>query len=327
MLVWGKPRRPGWRLRFAGRRHVADRGRGRLGAAALLIALLALTLSPQAGRGEAVAVVNTDVLNLRAGPGTWADVIDKMWQGDVVDVLDGPTDDGWYEVSYYGEDGWAYGGYLAIDGSSAWNDGAATGVGGSWGSAWVNTDRLNMRAGASTGTDVLDLLYQGEEVTVTGGEVNGFVPIQAHGFDAWVWNGYLSYDGPVDSGPEHWIDVDRSSSTVTLYAGEEAISSYDASLGFDQSANGFYSTAIGTYYVYSMYAPLSWTDWGKAYIEYWVGFDPDRVNGFHSWSMDASGNVLLNGAGATGGCVATAPWAAAQIYDFAQIGMRVEVHM
>jgi uncharacterized protein YraI len=294
----------------------------RFGAMALIFVLAFAALTAQEAHGESSAFVNTDVLNLRDGPGTWATIVNQMWQGEPVTILDGPTSDGWYQVSYYGQVGWAYGAYLGF-GDGGWGGG---GVGGMGVSAWVNTDALNMRAGASTATAVLDVLYQGEEVLVTGGDVNGFVPVSAHGINAWVWSGYLAWDGPVASGPEHWIDVDRSSRTVTLYVGDEPIASYRASLGFDPSPDGFYSTAIGTYYVYSKYGPLSYTPWADAYITYWVGFDPSRVNGFHSWTMDENGNVLPWGDGLTGGCVATEPSAAKEIFDFAYIGMRVEVH-
>ena len=72
---------------------------------------------------------------------------------------------------------------------------------------------------------------------------------------------------------------------------------------------------------------LTWTEWGQAYITDWVGFDPDRFNGFHSWSMDENGNVLPWGDGATGGCVALEPSGRrTKSYDFAYEGMRVEVH-
>ena len=182
-----------------------------------------------------------------------------------------------------------------------------------------------MRTWASLDSDVVDLLSQGEEVYVTGFDENGFVPINAHGVSAWVWGGYLAFDGPSSSGPERWIQVDRSSETVTLFEGDEAIVSYWAALGYDKSKDGFYSTAIGTYYVYAKYAPLSWTEWGSAYITWWVAFDPDRDNGFHAYSMDSKGRVLPDGDGPTGGCVATAPDAAEQIFNFADIGMRVVV--
>ena len=113
---------------------------------------------------------------------------------------------------------------------------------------------------------------------------------------------------------------------VTLFEGDNAIASYYASLGYDTSDQGFYATASGTYYIYGKNADLTWTDWGKAYIEYWMAFDGERSNGFHSWSMDASGNVIPGGDGLTGGCVALAPGDAASVYDWAPIGTRVEIH-
>ncbi len=229
-------------------------------ASALLLALFSV-FSPAARVAAASdGYVDTDVLNLRDSPSTDGQIITQMWQGEYVAVIDGPTGDGWYQVEYDGTVGWAYGGYLSIDGVGGWASDA--GVGGV--------------SSASSG--------------------------------------------------ERWIDFNRSSQTVTLYEGSTPVASYWGAIGWDSSSDGFYSTAIGTYYVYSKYAPIAWTDWGQTYIKYWVGFDPGRSNGFHSYSLDANGNVLPNGAGATGGCIATDLGAAAAIYDFSEIGMRVEVH-
>jgi hypothetical protein len=128
------------------------------------------------------------------------------------------------------------------------------------------------------------------------------------------------------SEPEHWVDVNRSNQLVTLYEGDKPIAAFPASLGFDSSDSGYYATAIGTYYIYNMYAGLNWTDWGQAWIRDWIGFDPERQNGFHSYSMDASGTVLPDGDGPTGGCVALAPAAADQLFAFVTVGTRVVVH-
>lgn len=238
------------------RARIANRFSRRVSLLAALAVLIALALSFGPGVSSAAAYsdgwINTDILNLRDGPGTWATVIDRMWEDEYVGVLAGPTDDGWYKVSYYGTVGWAYGSYLWVDGGAGWGGG--------------------------------------------GG------------------------------GGERWVDIDRSSQVVTLFEGNSAVGSYYASLGYDDSSYGFYSTAIGTYYVYSMNRGLAWTEWGQAYIKYWVGFDPSRYNGFHSWSLDANGNVLPNGDGATGGCVALPLWAAEIVYDFVDYGTRIEVH-
>ena len=94
----------------------------------------------------------------------------------------------------------------------------------------------------------------------------------------WASGEYLAFDGVGGGGgwSERWIDVDRSSGMVTLYEGDSAIASYRGALGFDGSDYGYYATAIGTYYVYSMYADLAWTEYGQAYITNWVAFDPEQ---------------------------------------------------
>jgi hypothetical protein len=229
-----------------------------LALAGLLLASIFAAAAPQGARADTYDHIATDELNLRSGPGTWADVIDHMYNGELITVLDGPTDDNWYQVDYYGEVGWAYGGYLSINGVDGAN---ADGVGGS-----------------------------------------------------------------ASQEEEHWIDVDRGGGTVTLYIGDTPVNSFNASMGKDKSADGFYATAVGTYHVFSKYRGISWTEWGQVYIEDWVGFDINRDNGFHSYSLDANGNVLPNGDGPTGGCVATDPADARVIYDFARLGMRVRVH-
>ncbi len=221
------------------------------------------------------------------------------------------------------------------------------------GNADVNTDSLSVRDDASMDSGILDYFAAGTTVTVVGDEVNGFVPISYGQGTAWVYASYLDWDGNSSSdgvggatsaipdvtgndtsastastktSTNHWVDVDRTTGLVTLYNGDAVYAQYWGSLSYDPSDGGFYTTASGTYYVYSMYKPISYTTYGKAYIEDWVGFDPSRFNGFHSWSMDKKGNVLPNGGGFTGGCVGLPPDQAAALYDFAYIGMKVVVH-
>jgi lipoprotein-anchoring transpeptidase ErfK/SrfK len=128
------------------------------------------------------------------------------------------------------------------------------------------------------------------------------------------------------SSGEHWIDINRSTGAVTLYIGDEV--QYVAYGVLSQSqGEDFYATATGTYYVYAMWQPLGYTEYAKAYITHWIGFDPERANGFHSYTKDANGNVRNpNGDAYTWGCVAMAPGDIDVVYDFAHIGMRVEVH-
>lgn len=189
-------------------------------------------------------------------------------------------------------------------------------------------------------TNLSAILYMdaGTPVDILYGPHNGMYEIRYYGTDGWIWAEYLSiggstassgggYSAPTSSySEEYWIDVNRSSGLVRLMIGEDVAGAFWASLGFDTSDYGFYATALGTYYVYGFAQGLNYTAWADAWITDWVAFDPERYNGFHSYSKDQYGNILPNGAGKTGGCVALAPGDIDQLFDFAQMNMRVEIH-
>ena len=189
-------------------------------------------------------------------------------------------------------------------------------------------------------TNLSAILYMdaGTPVDILYGPYNGMYEIRYYSTDGWIWAEYLSIGGSTassgsqDSAPtanyseEHWIDVNRTSGLVRLMIGDGVAGAFWGSLGFDSSDYGFYATALGTYYIYGFKHWLHYTAWADAWITDWVAFDPERYNGFHSYSKDEYGNILPNGGGRTGGCVALGPGDIDQLYDFAQMDMRVEVH-
>lgn len=156
------------------------------------------------------------------------------------------------------------------------------------------------------GDGELDLLFVGmeDEPTVAGIEVLG--------------------QSAAGTG-ERWVDVDKSSETVRLMIGEEAVARFAASMS-EGNQDDFRDTMPGSYEISSKIAELTYTPYARNYFMYWAGFDPGRENGFHSWVMDRRGRVVPNGDGPTWGCVATSPKDAAKIYGFVEIGTRVEVH-
>lgn len=292
-----------------------------------------------AGQG---ATVNIDGASLFAKNDANSTYLGTMYSGDRVDVLWGP-ENGMYEIRYYGTDGWTWAANLTLDADQC----CAQVSGASGATVWVNTDYLNIRSDASLAASIDDVAVNGDQFTTAGDPVNGYQPIYYGNGVAWVWAGYLSWDGPAAAAPaqpavggdsggganaapaggaEHWVDVNRSTGAVSLMIGDQAQATFYGSMGFDQSSDGFYSTAIGTYYVYSIYLPLSYTPYAKAYISGWVGFDSSRDNGFHSYTKDANGDIVPGGSGATGGCVALAPGDIDQLDNFAFIGMRVSIH-
>lgn len=128
-------------------------------------------------------------------------------------------------------------------------------------------------------------------------------------------------------GGERWIDVDRTTAMVTLYVGDSSLASFQGKIGRDPSADGFYSTAVGTYHVYSMQEGLSSTPFvDDVYLSDWVGFDPERKNGFHSPVREADGRERLTQNPTTMGCVRLNSNDAVALFDFAYVGMRVEIH-
>jgi hypothetical protein len=276
-------------------------------------------------------------------------VIDYLQAGDRVDIFWGP--DGWmYEVHYNGTVGWIWAEYLDVDGGGSASatdtvsSSSSASSAGLWAwSAWamVDADSLNVRADASSNAAVLDKYGPGEWIEVIGNEVNGFSPVNHFGGVGWVSSTYLSWDGTYHhasvgqigggseasaTSGEHWIQVNGGTGEVNLMIGNSVYATYWGSVGFDTSSDGFYSTASGTFHVYAMWEPLGYTKWADAYITHWIAYDSYRSNGFHSYSKDASGNVLPNGGGKTGGCVALPGGAIQAVWDFAYIGMRVEVY-
>lgn len=308
------------------------------------------------GAGQAVertsaqsgAMVGVDYLNIRAEPGTWAEVVAGAGYGQWVNIWDGPNWEGWYYVEFEGVTGWVFGQHLLWGGEvgaapaattapstsetvtapQAASTGAPTTPvtpppGGRY-TAWVNTDAVAVRTEPNQYGNMVDTRSWGDQITVIGAAVNGYVPIEHWIGTGWVAAQYLRSDAP--PGPTRWIDVDRSSGLVTLYEGDVQVLQVWAAMSWDQSDNGFYATANGTYYVTAKEDDLTWTEYGNAWIRYYVEFDPSRANGFHSYSLEANGEYAVRANAPTAGCVALDLWAAEFLYNFATIGTRVEVH-
>jgi lipoprotein-anchoring transpeptidase ErfK/SrfK len=203
--------------------------------------------------------------------------------------------------------------------------------------AAVAAPQLNLRADAGTWAPVVGQVWQGERLTLLAGPTpDDWYQVQAGDRTGWAYGGLLALDGVggtldqgllgAADGAERWVDVDRTTQMVALYEGDVVVAEYWAAMGSDPSDDGFFATAVGTYWVYEKYWGLSWTDWGGAWVGDWVGFDPVRLNGFHTYSMDTEGQMIPSGDGPTGGCVALAPAAAEQLFSFVSVGTRVEVH-
>lgn len=265
------------------------------------------------------AEVATDVLNVRDSASLQAEIIAALTQGDRVMVAGGNVDGfvpvstangvirGWVAVAYLQPidgTGWAFDpdhGASIGDAAASASAGAATETASDPDSAAVNDDPPTAESD--------------RQAVVAGPTSEPTATIAPTATATAVPTG------------EHWIDVNRSTATVTLYIGTTVVAQYSARIGRDPSADGFYSTAVGTFHVYSMQKDLSSTPFvDDVYLSDWVGFDPDRKNGFHSPVRNADGSVREPQNLTTMGCVRLGETDAQAVFAFAEIGMRVEIH-
>jgi uncharacterized protein YraI len=273
---------------------------------ALVVGASAVAL--QSGRFDAVrdalvdrapttrAVVATDVLNVRSAPSADASILGALPEGASVEVLGGPTD-GFVKVRYGNGTGWMAGSFLESDGFAL--------------------------------ADVLEPVAPVEVMAAEApAPVTGFHPAPTeHSAGSETDGTWTTRPAEVPEPAERWIDIDRSSATVTLYDGDLATASFTGRIGRDPASDGFYSTAVGTYHVYSMNRGLAPTPFAEdTWLTHWVGFDPERSNGIHSPVRNADGTVREWQNPSTLGCVRLDAAAAVTVFEFAEIGMRVKVH-
>lgn len=287
--------------------------------AAGAVALAALPLLSQVRRAaadgfwEVYATSSWDEYVDLTSESNGGDYIASLEPGTTLQLLDGPSYEGWYYVDPIElpdvPPGWVAGWQLIFEQRArAFVDQTLLASPGDWA-----TEVGPLRRGF---TVTLIGPVTGDRVLVRSGERIGY---------ASVWT-IEPTDGPeTDRTAEYWAEVNRSTAEVFLFVGDSLVDRYEAQLSSDQG-EGFYATAVGTYWIYEKIEELTYTPFASAYFKFWVGFDAERLNGFHSWIMDAEGNLLGDGSGPTAGCVATAPDDAWSIFQFLDVGSRVEIH-
>lgn len=281
--------------------------------------------------------VTTDDVNLRRGPGLDHEVITVVPLHAEV-LVTGASQNGFVPVTIDGTSAWVAESYVAPEGSV---------LGGTTGDmAVADIPQPTVAAPAPTvaapeptavPTAAVEVFPEVvvEEPPVTfvqnaaAAEVAESEPVEEAASESVVASTFLEESEPATPKEpgERWIEVDRTTATVTLLEGDVVIDEFPALIGKDPSVDGFYSTATGTFYVHMKNRELTETPFAEGvYLTDFVGFDPERSNGFHSPTRDADGNVVQTGGTETLGCVRLGEDDARQLFDFASIGMRVEIH-
>ena len=136
----------------------------------------------------------------------------------------------------------------------------------------------------------------------------------------------LTSDGSSAPTEGRWIDVDVTTFAVRLMDGASVVREIAPVAVGEQVDTGEYaSTQTGLFYVNSKVEDLVYDPPYDTYISHWVGFDPDKANGFHSLLKDRDGNVVDPRSGRiSNGCIRTGE--PEVVFAFAELGMAVWVH-
>ncbi len=136
----------------------------------------------------------------------------------------------------------------------------------------------------------------------------------------------LTSDGSSAPTEGRWIDVDVTKFVVRLMDGATVTREIGPVAVGEQVDTGEYaSTQTGLFHVYNKVEDLAYDPPYDTYISHWVGFDPDKANGFHSFLKDKDGSVVDPRTGRiSNGCIRTG--APDVVFAFAEVDMPVWVH-
>ena len=137
------------------------------------------------GSGGTAKVIDGS-LNLRASASTSAGIVTVLPDGAIVS-LSGVTSNGFSQVTWNSNTGWAYSIYLSTS-----DDGGGSGNGSF---ATVFDGALNLRSGAGTGYGVVLVLPDGAQVELTGSTSNGFTKVIYQGTTGWASSQWLTTGG------------------------------------------------------------------------------------------------------------------------------------
>ncbi|PHG32836.1 enterotoxin EntFM [Bacillus toyonensis] len=149
--------------------------------------------------------VTADVLNVRSGAGTGHNVISKVKQGQVLQVIG--QENGWFKVSVNGQTGYVSGDFVTTGGNKGTTVQQGTGT------YTVNVSSLNVRTGPSTSHTVLGSVNKGKTVQVVG-EVQDWFKINFNGGTGYVSKDFVTKGGSAVSNETQKPTTNNNTTTV-----------------------------------------------------------------------------------------------------------------
>ena len=148
--------------------------------------------------------VDTEILNLRSGPGLSFEVTDSLKKGEQLEVVSVSGD--WLEVKYKERTGWVASWLTSTTGSNKKETNTKI-------VSQVNS--LNVRSDASIGAAVLGKMNAGDEAMMIGSQ-GDWVQINLNGMTGWVHADYISEIGTAEKNTTSETPVAQTADTFTV---------------------------------------------------------------------------------------------------------------
>jgi uncharacterized protein YkwD/uncharacterized protein YraI len=165
----------------------------------------AVDLQQTADASQPGTATALSAVELFTGPDDASGILSSIPSSAVV-TLTGEAQDGYLEVSYDGQQGWADAAYLQVadtasstqllqpavaDDSATEASSAAPAPASTLGKDAVTTANINLRSQPNANAVVLEILPAGSEVTLTGSRANGYANVRINGQAGWIDEAYL----------------------------------------------------------------------------------------------------------------------------------------
>lgn len=153
------------------------------------IGALAICMSPIKVSAMENGTINTPILNIRSGPSTNYNKIDKVYKGEIVEILE--NSNGWKKVKLpNGKIGWASGQYITKN-SQFNQESSITSIIGKKGKVIASTS-LNIRSGGGTNYSILGKANYGQVVELLEKSSNGWYKVKlSSGLVGWASGQYI----------------------------------------------------------------------------------------------------------------------------------------
>ncbi|PFN19280.1 enterotoxin EntFM [Bacillus cereus] len=158
--------------------------------------------------------VTADVLNVRSGAGTGHNVISKVKQGQVLQVIG--QENGWFKVNVNGQTGYVSGDFVTNGGKTGTTVQQGTGT------YTVNVSSLNVRTGPSTSHTVLGSVNKGKTVQVVG-EVQDWFKINFNGGTGYVSKDFVTKGGSAVSNETQQPTTNNNNTTTVQTGGSYVV--------------------------------------------------------------------------------------------------------